>query len=92
MKVISEIKCPGCEFKTRVAFSKPTSLRNSLVNFKCETCGSSVSAQVKKGVGKIVHFKCQVVTPSDLLVEMKKEELEHHASGPYPEESVGAQS
>lgn len=78
MKVQIPIKCPGCEFKTKIAIQKPGFMDKRVASYKCEDCSSGMMAIISRSNDKSqpreVSIKVRVAAPSPELIAMLEEE------------------
>jgi hypothetical protein len=74
--ISTEVKCPGCEFKTRVGpFKYPGVMETVCVPFFCKGCESKFFAKVKrhpKEAGR-VHVGVKLIKGSDIFWAIIKE-------------------
>lgn len=80
MLATSEVPCPGCKLKTKIAYRPPRLLEPAIVPFTCQDCESDCLAKVMKpkSVEKLAPGSVTILTkitrPSKLLIDMLHEE------------------
>lgn len=79
---VTEVNCPGCNFKQFVGFKRPGFMREERTVYRCDTCVSEIACIFSTKSDTQVNIRAKVLVPSATLKEIRQEEEKMREDNP----------